>query len=73
MIEVNTNPCLDVCCPLLARVIPAVLEATMRVAVDPLCPPVEGFLTGTRKYVGGNEVSGEIKYELVWDGCKSVD
>jgi len=26
LIEVNTNPCLEVCCPLLARIIPEVLD-----------------------------------------------
>ena len=30
MIEVNTNPCLEVCCPLLARIIPEVLDNTFK-------------------------------------------
>lgn len=26
LIEVNTNPCLEICCPLLARLIPNLVE-----------------------------------------------
>ena len=39
LIEVNTNPCLEICCPLLARIIPNLLESAFRVAIDPLFPP----------------------------------
>jgi hypothetical protein len=30
LIEVNTNPCLEVCCPLLARIIPEVLDNSFK-------------------------------------------
>jgi hypothetical protein len=36
LIEVNTNPCLEVCCPLLARIIPNMLDSVFRIAIDPL-------------------------------------
>ncbi len=39
LIEVNTNPCLELSCPLLARIIPSMLENAMRIAVDPIFPP----------------------------------
>ena len=39
LIEVNTNPCLELCSPLLARLIPSMVENAFRVAVDPLFPP----------------------------------
>lgn len=39
MIEANTNPCLEICCPLLARIIPELLDNTFRIAVDPLFQP----------------------------------
>lgn len=41
LIEVNTNPCLELCCPLLARLIPSMLENAFKVAIDPLFPPPE--------------------------------
>lgn len=39
MIEANTNPSLEICCPLLARIIPELLDNTFRIAVDPLYQP----------------------------------
>ena len=36
MIEANTNPSLEICCPLLARIIPELLDNTFKIAVDPL-------------------------------------
>ena len=39
LIEVNTNPCLELSSPYLARIIPAMIENTMKIAVDPILPP----------------------------------
>jgi len=36
LIEANTNPSLEICCPLLARIIPELLDNSFRIAVDPL-------------------------------------
>ena len=36
LIEVNTNPSIEICCPLLARIIPSMLDSVFRVALDPL-------------------------------------
>lgn len=36
LIEANTNPSLEVCSPLLARIIPELLDNSLRIAVDPL-------------------------------------
>lgn len=38
LIEVNTNPCLDQPCPLLARMIPHMLQNALWIGVDPLFP-----------------------------------
>lgn len=38
LIEVNTNPCLDQPCPLLARMIPHMLENALWIGVDPVTP-----------------------------------
>ena len=35
LIEANTNPCLEICSPLLARIIPELLDNSFRVAIDP--------------------------------------
>jgi tubulin monoglycylase TTLL3/8 len=76
MIEANTNPCLEICCPLLARIIPELLDNSFRIAVDPLYQPpsllddkaTEMALQPTqgkkrRKF----EQLQHIKYRLVYD------
>jgi tubulin--tyrosine ligase len=35
IIEVNTNPCLETPCILLQRMIPEVIDQTLKLAVDP--------------------------------------
>lgn len=39
LIEANTNPCLELPCPLLTRVISGMLDNSFRIAIDPLFPP----------------------------------
>lgn len=34
LIEVNTNPCLELACPLLARLIPNVIENALKIGLD---------------------------------------
>ena len=43
LIEVNTNPCLDLCCPLLERLIPAMIDDSFRIVIDPMFPPPANF------------------------------
>jgi hypothetical protein len=43
LIEVNTNPSLELSSPLLARLIPSMLENALRLVVDPVFTPPEGF------------------------------
>jgi hypothetical protein len=64
LIEVNTNPCLELSSPLLARLIPTVIENSLRVAMDPLFPPPENFST-KKAYVG--ECCPETRFSLIYD------
>lgn len=63
-IEVNTNPCLELSAPLLARLIPNMLENSWRVVADPLFPPPEGF---AQKKQVVQELCPENKYDLIFD------
>lgn len=45
LIECNTNPSLEICCPLLARIMPELLDNSFRIAVDPLFQPPAILLT----------------------------
>lgn len=64
LIEVNTNPCLELSSPLLARLIPSMLENAIRLAVDPIFPPPEHF--SQRKHIV-HELCPENKFELIFD------
>jgi tubulin monoglycylase TTLL3/8 len=39
LIEVNTNPCLEVSSPVLAKIIPPMMDNAFRIALDPIFPP----------------------------------
>ena len=39
LIEVNTNPCLELSSNLLSRIIPNFIENTFRLTLDPIFPP----------------------------------
>ncbi|CAD8051245.1 unnamed protein product [Paramecium sonneborni] len=41
LIEINTNPCLELSSPLLGRIIPAMIENAFRLSIDTLVPPPE--------------------------------
>jgi len=67
LIEANTNPCLELSCPLLARIIPAMLDSALRLAVDPLFPP-RVDMTAARKNANTlPEMLPINKFELVFD------
>lgn len=56
LIEVNTNPCLDMCCPLLSTLIPKVIDNALRIVLDPIFPSSQ-FKGRTIK---------ENRYELIF-------
>jgi hypothetical protein len=63
LIEVNTNPCLSVPCPLLARILTNLLDSTFRIAIDPLFPPPDSNML--RKM--NTDILPETKFELIFD------
>ena len=70
LIEVNTNPCLELGCPLLTRLIPNMVDNALRIAVDPLFPAPENFPSKKSATII-HEICPENKFELVFD--ESVD
>ena len=64
LIEANTNPCLELSCPLLARIIPAMLDNAFRLAVDPLFPPPD-FNMAKKNCL--HEILPINKFEIVFD------
>jgi hypothetical protein len=64
LIEVNTNPCLELSSPLLARMIPNMLENAFKLTVDPMYPPPENY-SQKKAFVG--DACPENKFELIFD------
>ncbi|KAL4438061.1 hypothetical protein ABPG74_016840 [Tetrahymena malaccensis] len=64
LIEVNTNPALDICCPLLSKIIPSMIENTFRIAIDPLFPPPS---FSNHKNFNFDNILENNKYELIFD------
>ena len=68
LIEVNTNPCLALSAPYLARLIPAMLDNALRVAVDPYFPE-----PASKKHQGEwNSQLFENKIEAVFSSLKDA-
>ena len=62
LIEANTNPCIEINqCPVLARIIPNMLDNAFRIAVDPLLPPPD------LNFKRGSEFLAENKFSQVFD------
>lgn len=64
LIEVNTNPCLELCSSHLARLIPAVVEGALKLGIDPLFPPPE-WSNGWKHLVP--DLTDVLKFELVFN------
>ena len=64
LIEINANPCLELSCILLARIIPPLIDNTLRIAVDPIF--ASSNWNKSRHSLQGNSLF-QNKYELIYD------
>lgn len=63
LIEVNTNPCLELSSPYLARLIPTMVENAIKIAIDPIFPPPP--VPNSKKHQIPDAI--ENKFELVFN------
>lgn len=68
LLEVNTNPCLALSSPLLARIIPHLIENTFRIAIDSILPPpaLEKW-PSNKKVMIPDYLMEHNKFELIFD------
>ena len=66
LIEVNFNPCLEMSCPLLSRIIPVMVENSLRLGLDPLLPPLNHYPVNKRFSLSDNYLR-ILKYEMMFD------
>ena len=64
LIEINTNPCLELSSPLLSNIIPAMVENSFRICVDSLFPApigqyLENFTTNKYELIFHQETDGK--------------
>ena len=64
LIEVNTNPCLEVSSPLLRKIISSMIDNTLSIAVDPVFPP-ENFAVCKKGQIP--DINLDNKFVLVFD------
>lgn len=68
LIEINTNPCLELSSALLARLIPNMLENAFRIAVDSIFPPPDFSSWNVQKKPFIPEDMMEYnRFELIFD------
>ena len=68
LIEVNSNPCPEISCPLLSEMIPLLIENTLRIGVDSVAPPPANFKEKRPRFTEHALSSNE--YELVFDSTQ---
>lgn len=66
LIEVNTNPCLELSSKLLERLIPQMAEHTLRLCIDPMFPPPAHF-PNSLKHMCPDSPLERMQYELIFD------
>ena len=64
LLEVNTNPCLELSATNLARIIPAMLENTLKLIIDPLFPEPKHL--NRRSSIKSSVTLPENKFELIF-------
>jgi hypothetical protein len=50
LIEINTNPCLEIMCPLLNRIIPYMVDQSFKLSLDLAYPPPSHYPNTCKHY-----------------------
>lgn len=72
LIEINTNPCLDCACPLLDRIIPYMVEQSLKLTLDTLYPPPCHYPSTSRHFAPLVNLE-TFKYEMIFDSLTEGD
>jgi len=66
LIEVNTNPDITTCCPILTKLIPNMVENALKLTIDPIFPP-PGFVSSKKHQISAENPIENNKFELIFD------
>ena len=65
LIQCNSNPCLEISCPLLSTIVPAMIENILRISVDSLVGPPADFNEKRPRFTD-NALSSN-QFQMVYD------
>ena len=71
LIEINTNPCLEMGCPLMDRLVPSLIEHAFRLTIDPLFPPPDEWPVSRKMFV--DNPLQDNPFELIFDEATDGD
>ena len=66
LIEINANPCLEINCHLMSRIVPVMVENSLRIGLDPLLAPLNHYPVSKRYTLSDNYLRN-LRYELLFD------
>jgi hypothetical protein len=72
LIEINTNPCLELSSPTLERIIPRMMENLFRLALDPIYQASEDVPKSKSYYIYDNCLE-KNRFELIFDSLFDRD
>lgn len=64
LIEVNTNPCLDIFSKITEKIIPNLIDNIFLLTIDPLFPPQNTSNSRNNKFI---EAFPELNFELIYE------
>ncbi|KAL4491452.1 hypothetical protein ABPG72_008108 [Tetrahymena utriculariae] len=65
LIEINTNPSLTIAAPLMSRLLPALIDNVLKIAIDPIFPPPN--FPKSKKHLIPEQIYENNKFELLFD------
>lgn len=66
IIEVNTNPCLELSSPLLESIIPGMLDNAFKISLDILFPPPTNWPQGKRHILIDQKINSNL-FTIIFD------
>lgn len=74
LIEVNTNPCLELCCPFLSQLIPKMLDEALQITLDRVFPSAAAANVTQRPTARrAADVVASTGWELLWNSSDPAD
>lgn len=71
LLEINTNPSLTIASPLMSRLLPALIDNVLKIAIDPIFPPP--IFPKSKTNLIPEQTNENNKFELLFDSYEEGD